>query len=169
MNNEYSRQEHMKRNVFKKLRWFCYTALALCVLWGILYFGNMIRSFMGIDEWPMSRIDWAEQGVLKISILALHSLSIIVMIALCITMLINTLRKIREDIVFPRNNEKLLFWLVLVDFVYHLSHTNLRILWDNQAVFHINYEIMLMPFLLLFFAFMYQIAADAVEENHLTI
>ena len=159
----------MKRNVFKKLRWFCYTALALCVLWGILYFGNMIRSFMGFDEWPMSRIDWAEQGVLKISIPALHSLSIIVMIALCITMLINTLRKIREDIVFPRNNEKLLFWLVLVDFVYHLSHTNLRILWDNQAVFHINYESMLMPFLLLFFAFMYQIAADAVEENHLTI
>lgn len=159
----------MKRNVFKKLRWFCYTALALCVIWGILYFVNIIRSIIGFDEWPLHRIDWTEQSVLKISLLTLHSLSIIVMIALCITMLFNTLRKIHENTVFPRNNEKLLYWLFLVDFVYHLSHTNLRILWDDQAVFHINYESFLMPFLILFFALMYQIAADAVEENHLTV
>ncbi len=79
------------------------------------------------------------------------------------------LKGLRENLAFPKTNIKMLFWFVLVDFVYHLSYTNLRVLWDNHAVFRFNYENFLIPFFLLFFAFMYKIAADAVEENNLTV
>jgi hypothetical protein len=59
--------------------------------------------------------------------------------------------------------------MALADFVYLLGFTNLPILWNDKVVFYLQHTNFVMPFLLFFFAFMYKVAADAVEENNLTI
>jgi hypothetical protein len=45
----------------------------------------------------------------------------------------------------------------------------LPVLWSDKDVFLLQHTNFVTPFLLLFFAFMYKVAADAVEENSLTI
>jgi hypothetical protein len=51
--------------------------------------------------------------------------------------------------------------------VYSLS--NLPNLWDDDVTFTLLHTNFVVPFLLLFFAFMYKVVADAVEENNLTV
>ena len=75
----------------------------------------------------------------------------------------------RENTVFPRSNEKLMFWVALADFIRLLGSANFKILWDDDVVLLIAPENFVTPFFLLFFAFMYKVAADAVEENNLTV
>ena len=91
------------------------------------------------------------------------------MVALCIKVVVNILKGIRENTVFPKNNVKLMFWMALADFVYMLGFTNLPVLWSDKSLFYLQHTNFVTPFLLLFFAFMYKVAADAVEENNLTI
>ena len=62
-----------------------------------------------------------------------------------------------------------MFWIALADFVYLLGFNNLHILWNDDVVFQLQHTNLVMPFFLLFFAFMYKVAADAVEENNLTV
>lgn len=159
----------LRNKTTRNLRWCCYIALALCVLWIVLFSVNIIRSLFGFDEWPLHCINWSENGSFKIGVFVVYTLSVVMMVAFCVKMVINMLKGLRENLAFPKTNIKLLFWFVLVDFVYHLSYSNLRVLWDNHAVFRLNYENFLIPFFLLFFAFMFKIAAEAVEENNLTV
>ncbi|MBQ8957363.1 MAG: hypothetical protein IJ057_02490 [Bacteroidales bacterium] len=49
------------------------------------------------------------------------------------------------------------------------GHTNIATLWDDNLVLALVPENLITPFFLLFFAFMYKVAADAVEENNLTV
>ncbi len=56
----------------------------------------------------------------------------------------------------------------LAFFIYLLCWTNEPVLFDDVA-FRLISDIFLIPFCILFFAFMYKVAADAVEENNLTI
>ena len=91
------------------------------------------------------------------------------MIGMWIKVVINILRGIKENSVFPQSNVRLLFWLALVFFVYILCWTNHVVLYQDNFVFEFQANNIIMPFFLLFFAFMYKVAADAVEENNLTI
>lgn len=91
------------------------------------------------------------------------------MIGLCVKAVINVMSGLREGVAFPKSNEKLMFWIALVDFFSLLGDANIAILWDNDLVLAIAPETLVTPFFLLFFAFMYKVAADAVEENNLTV
>ena len=91
------------------------------------------------------------------------------MIWLCVKAIFNTFKGLRENTVFPKSNVKLMFWIVLADFAYLLGFWNFQILWDDNLILALTDTIFITPFFLLFFAFMYKVAADAVEENNLTI
>ena len=84
-------------------------------------------------------------------------------------MVFNVLKGMRENMVFPKSNVKLLFWFVVSDFIFLLAYNNLHVLYSGLMEFHFNYSNFVTPFFLLFFAFMYKIAAEAVEENSLTV
>ena len=114
-------------------------------------------------------INWSENTAMKTIVLVCYLLGTLAMIALCVKAVFNVLKGIRENTVFPRSNEKLLFWIALADFIYLFGYWNLQVLWDNEAVLALTNNIFITPFFLLFFAFMYKVAADAVEENKLTI
>ena len=106
---------------------------------------------------------------MKVVVILCYVIGTIAMIGICVKVVINTMRGLREDNAFPRNNEKLLFWIGLVDFVRLFGAANVATLWDDNLVLALAPENFVTPFFLLFFAFMYKVAADAVEENNLTV
>ena len=159
----------MKDKTMKRIRICCYVAIGLCVAWGLLWFGNLILSAFGVSDYPLQWFDWTEHRAYKTTIFAVYSLSIAAMIVMCVKMVLNVLKGLNENTVFPKSNVKLLFWFVLVDFIYLLVFNNLRVLGSDQPTFMIQHNNFVIPFFLLFFAFMYKVAADAVEENNLTI
>ena len=158
----------MKDKTLKNIRLCCYVALAFCALWAVGTVCYLISDIRGHAPWR-SPIDWSQNTVVKILILTGYLLGTIAMITMCIKVVVNILKGVRENMVFPKSNVKLLFWMALVDFVYMLAYMNLPILWKDDLVFYLQHSNLVMPFLMLFFAFMYKVAADAVEENNLTI
>ena len=158
----------MKDKTIKNIRICCYVALVFCALWIVVMVNYLIADILGHGPWPKA-VDWSQNTAMKIVVLACCLLGAVAMIVLSIKMVLNILKGIRENTVFPKSNVKLLFWMAFVDFVYMLGFTNLPNLWDDDVVFTMLHNNFVMPFLLLFFAFMYKVAADAVEENNLTI
>ena len=156
----------MKDKTLKNIRICCYIALAFCIVWAVSSAINLAANLFGDDA---SSVDWSENTIVKVVIIVCYVLGTITMIALCIKAVFNTLKGLRENTVFPRSNEKLIFWIALADFIYLLGFGNLPILWNDDMVFYLQHTNFITPFFLLFFAFMYKVAADAVEENNLTI
>ncbi len=158
----------MKDKTQKSIRICCYVALAFCALWAGLMVNYLIADILGYGPWPKP-VDWSDNALAKALILACYLLGTVVMIILCVKVVFNILKGIRENTVFPKNNVKLLFWLALADFVYMLGFSNLLTLWQDDLIFKLQHTNFVTPFFLLFFAFMYKVAADAVEENNLTV
>ena len=158
----------MKDKTIKNIRICCYVALAFCLVWAGLMVNYLIIDLF-VDGVLPRPVDWSQNTVVKIMALVCYVLGTIAMVALCIKVVVNILKGIRENTVFPKNNVKLMFWMALADFVYMLGFTNLPVLWSDKSLFYLQHTNFVTPFLLLFFAFMYKVAADAVEENNLTI
>ena len=158
----------MNDKTLKNIRVCCYIALAVCGIWAVLAANNFIGILTGNTILPRV-VNWSHRGTMKIVYFALYVLSTLSQILLICFAVVNVLKGIRDNMVFPKSNVKLLFWLALVDFVYELCWTNLPILFDDRFVLQLVNTNFITPFFLLFFAFMYKVAADAVEENNLTV
>lgn len=158
----------MKDKTLKNICVCCYIALAVCGIWAVLAANNFIGILTGNTILPRV-VNWSYRGTMKIVYFALYVLSTLSQILLICFAVVNVLKGIRDNMVFPKSNVKLLFWLALVDFVYELCWTNLPIHFDDRFVLQLVNTNFVTPFFLLFFAFMYKVAADAVEENNLTI
>ena len=158
----------MKDKTIKNIRICCYVALLFCALWVAIMVNYLIADILGYGPWPKP-VDWSQNMMMKAAMLACCVLGSFAMIAMSVTAVVNVLKGIRENTVFPKNNVKLLFWMALADFVYMLGFNNLGVLWHDDVIFQLQHTNFVTPFFLLFFAFMYKVAADAVEENKLTI
>lgn len=158
----------MTNKTFKNIRICCYVALAFCFVWAGLMVNYLVIDLF-VDGVLPHPIDWSQNTAMKIAALACFALGTVAMIALCVKAVLNTLKGLRENTVFPKSNVKLMFWVALADFVYLLGYWNLQILWADDVIFQLQHTNFVTPFFLLFFAFMYKVAADAVEENNLTV
>ena len=96
-------------------------------------------------------------------------LSLAATVFLCVKAALNFLKGAREGVVFPQCNVKLFFWLALAYFAHRLLWGFHPFYFESDILFSIGHSIIVIPFCILFFAFMYKVAADAVEENNLTI
>ncbi len=158
----------MKDKTIKNIRLCCYVAMAICLIWTVVVAVGIIGDALGRGS-TVHPIDWSINKGVKIGVFVCFLVGMAGMVPLCLKVIYNTLKGLRENIVFPKCNVSLLFWMVLADFVYLFGFWNLQILWDENLVLALQPTNFIMPFFLLFFAFMYKVAADAVEENSLTI
>lgn len=158
----------MKDKTIKNIRLCCCIALAFCVVWAVYMLYYFFAVILCCSTSAHS-IDWSVNTTMRIIILVSYFLGNSAMVVLCIKVILNTFKGLRENTVFPKSNIKLMFWMALADFVYLLGFGNLSILWDENTMFQLQSTNFVSPFFLLFFAFMYKVAADAVEENNLTV
>ena len=157
----------MTSKTLKNIRICCFVALASCLVWAVSTLADSINLF---GSYASSHpVDWSQNTFVKVFIVFCYVAGTIAMISMCVKVVFNTLKGLREDDAFPKNNEKLMFWIGLVDFVRLFGAANVATLWDDNLVLALAPENFVTPFFLLFFAFMYKVAADAVEENKLTI
>ena len=168
LQNKQKIQEIMTIKTLKNIRICCFVALAFCLVWAVSIVANFIVNVFG-NAASSHPIDWSQNTFMKVVVILCYVIGTIAMIGICVKVVINTMRGLREDNAFPRNNEKLLFWIGLVDFVRLFGAANVATLWDDNLVLALAPENFVTPFFLLFFAFMYKVAADAVEENNLTV
>lgn len=158
----------MTNKTSKNIRICGFVAWAFCLVWAVSIMFNITSNMFG-GYASAHPIDWSKNAVMKAVVLICYVVGSVLMIAFCIKATLNIFKGLHENNVFPRSNEKLLFWIALVDFVRLFGTANLAILWDDGFVLLIAPENFITPFFLLFFAFMYKVAADAVEENNLTV
>ena len=158
----------MTNKTSKNIRVCCFVALAFCLVWAVSLVVNLTSNMFGSYA-SIHPIDWSKCTVIKSLVLICYVVGSVTMIALCVIVILNIFKGLRENTVFPRSNEKLLFWIVLADFIRLFGTANFEVLWDNNWVLAIASENFVVPFSLIFFAFMYKVAADAVEENNLTV
>ena len=158
----------MTEKTKKRIRFCCMIALVLCILWAafeVLYFIGIFTGWGVVNE----KVNWSTNSAVKVLFFILFLVSTIALIGLCCIIVLNIHEGMRELVAFPQNNVKLLFWFALADFIYMLCWTNQPILFQDEVAFCFAGSNLITPFFLLFFAFMYKVAADAVEENNLTI
>lgn len=158
----------MTKKTEKRINACCILALMLSILWAMYELLYLIGLFTG---WGVVRekVDWMTNSTVKWAIFVLYLFSMVSLVGLCFKIVVNIRAGMREYVAFPQNNVKLLFWFALADFIYRLSWANIPVLFQDDFALFFTGSILIMPFLLLFFAFMYKVAADAVEENNLTI
>ena len=158
-----------KQKTWKGIRVCSYVAIVLCVAWAVMLafvFIGLLTGKGGVDK----AIDWSQENTsAKAVLLVVDVLSAIATIGLCVLAALNFLISSREEIVFPQRNVKVFFWLVLSYFVHRLCWAMHPVYYDHEFSFTAGHSVFVIPFLLLFFAFMYKVAADAVEENNLTV
>ena len=158
----------MTKKTSKNIRLCCFMALAFCLVWAVSMVVNFTASLFGTNA-ALHPIDWTKNTFMKVVVVFCYVAGTIAMIGLCVKVVFNTLKGLRENIAFPRSNEKLMFWIALADFVYLFGRADFFLLWKDDVVLQLTHANFLSPFFLLFFAFMYKVAADAVEENSLTV
>lgn len=158
----------MNQKTWKGIRICCIVALAFCLVWAVSMVANFIVNVFG-NAASSHPIDWSQNTFMKVVVILCYVIGTIAMIGICVKIVFNTLKGLRENIAFPRSNEKLMFWIALADFVYLFGRADFSLLWKDDVVLQLTHTNFLSPFFLLFFAFMYKVAADAVEENNLTI
>ena len=158
----------MTKKTIKNIRICCFVALAFCLVWAVSMSVNFIVNLFGNNA-TLHPVDWSQNIFFKGVIIFCYVVGTIAMIGMCVKVVINTLKGLRENIAFPRSNEKLMFWIALADFVCLFGSADFFLLWEDDVVFRLTHTNFVTPFFLLFFAFMYKVAADAVEENNLTV
>ena len=156
------------QTTWKGIRICSYVTLVLCTAWALFYVFSFIGILTGKD--PMRQdVDWTQETILKVSFFVVDVLSLAVTVGLCVMAALNFLKGSRESVVFPKSNVKLFFWLALAYFIHRLCWANHPVYYRGEFVFGFAHTIVVIPFCILFFAFMYKVAADAVEENNLTV
>ena len=158
----------MTNKTSRNIKICSYVALTFCVVWAVSDIANFVAFIFGGNASSHS-IDWSQNTFMKVFIFFCYVAGTIALIGMCVKVVFNTLKGLRENIAFPRSNEKLMFWIALADFVYLFGRADFSLLWKDDVVLQLTHTNFLSPFFLLFFAFMYKVAADAVEENNLTV
>ena len=158
----------MSSKTSKNIRLCCFMALAFCLVWAVSMVVNFTASLFGTNA-ALHPIDWTKNTFMKVVAVFCYVVGTIALVTLCVMAVINTLKGLRKNIAFPRSNVKLLFWVALADFIYLFGYWNLQTLWNDDVVFQLQHTNFITPIFLLFIAFMYKVAADAVEENNLTV
>ena len=158
----------MKDRTLRNIYLCCYIALAFCIIWAASSVINFTNIMFG--KYASSHpIDWSVNTTMRIIVFICYLLGSVAMVILCVKAVFNILKGLRQNTVFPRSNDKLMFWIALANFIQLFGAWNLQILWNDDEVLAITDKNIVTPFFLFFFAFMYKVAADAVEENNLTI
>ena len=165
----------MKQKTFKSIRTVCIIALALCGIWALVMLGHFLTMslapkndfFAKMTGLPI--MDWGTHTTAKIVYFIIYVITTLAMIWLCVKILCNILKGIKEGVVFPKSNVKPFYWLALADFIYMAVNRNSTFLLYDAYSICFNHDNFTTPFIILILAMMYKIASQAVEENNLTI
>lgn len=166
----------MNKKMLGGLRRLCYVALFFCACWLAVL---CRRSYYALSDTSGSHVFFEGEGsAYMVTVFVLHALLSLALIALCVTFVVNVLRGIRRDDLFPRANVVLLRLGAVVVFCYAFVQDNLGQAFLNPAdvasgavrtALMLSDTPLVLTLLVVIFGQMYKIARELAVESELTV
>ena len=155
----------MKKNSTKSLKWLT----GVAVFFSLIAVARMTVQTLGFFYGRPQPAVWIEGlEVFQGSIAILRLLGGIVLFALLIAFLLNSIKGFNSGVLFPRKNISILFCAAAASFVFLFCNTNIDLVLGKR-VFQLDIQEILVPTIICAFAIMYKVARKVSEENSLTI
>lgn len=157
----------MKKRLQKSLTGIC---LFIILIGSTSVLVTVDQTFGYFGEPVEQAISWSEDIMaLQMAIVILRCVSLMAFFGCLLLFIINFVHSIKASQLFPRKSIPLLFVCAAVSFIYFLCNDNLHIVTSAERNFVITMESVIVPLVILVFAFMYKAAVQVSEENSLTI
>ena len=157
----------MEKNSAKSLKWLTGVVICFGMIALVMLGSQTLGFFFGTPV--AQKAVWLE-GVkaLQITIAILRFLGGIVLFGSIVAFMINSIKALKDGVLFPRMNIKLLFWAAGSAFVFLFCNTNVPMILGEE-IFELDFEEILVPAIICTFAILYRKAVQVSEENSLTI
>jgi hypothetical protein len=157
----------MKKRLQKSLTGIC---LFIILIGSVSVLVTVDQTFGYFGEPVEQAISWSEDIMaLQMAIVILRCVSLMAFFGCLLLFIINFVHSIKAGQLFPRKSIPQLFVCAAVSFIYFLCNDNLHIVTSAERNFVITMESVIVPLVILVFAFMYKAAVQVSEENSLTI
>jgi hypothetical protein len=157
----------MKKRLQKSLTGIC---LFIILIGSASVLVTVDQTFGYFGEPVEQAISWSEDIMaLQMAIVILRCVSLMAFFGCLLLFIINFVHSIKAGQLFPRKSIPRLFVCAAVSFIYFLCNDNLHIVTSAERNFVITMESVIVPLVILVFAFMYKAAVQVSEENSLTI
>ena len=161
----------MNENLAMTLRWLSYVALFFCAAWFVFL---CYQSYHQVFDTTGSHIHWeAKQNqVLFVSaVFILYFLLTLAMIGVCVAFILNTIRGIKNEELFPRKNIRLIFIAALLIFLQTVASDNLSqaFIVRGPGIISLTSNPFVQSLIVLIFGILYKMAHQVAAEHDLTV
>jgi len=153
------------------LKWLSYVALFFCAVWFVFL---CYQSYHQVFDTTGSHIHWeAKQNqVLFVSaVFILYFLLTLAMIGVCVAFILNTIRGIKNEELFPRKNIRLIFIAALLIFLQTVASDNLSqaFIVRGPGIISLTSNPFVQSLIVLIFGILYKMAHQVAAEHDLTV
>ena len=161
----------MNEKLAMTLRWLSYVALLFCAAWFVFL---CYQSYHQVFDTTGSHIHWeAKQNqVLFVSaVFILYFLLTLAMIGVCVAFILNTIRGIKNEELFPRKNIRLIFIAALLIFLQTVASDNLSqaFIVRGPSIISLTSNPFVQSLIVLIFGILYKMAHQVAAEHDLTV
>jgi cytochrome c biogenesis protein CcdA len=161
----------MNEKLTMTLKWLSYVALFFCVDWFVFL---CYQSYHQVFDTTGSHIHWeAKQNqVLFVSaVFILYFLLTLAMIGVCVAFILNTIRGIKNEELFPRKNIRLIFIAALLIFLQTVASDNLSqaFIVKGPGIISLTSNPFVQSLIVLIFGILYKMAHQVAAEHDLTV
>ena len=161
----------MNEKLTMTLKWLSYVALFFCFAWFVFL---CYQSYHQAIDTTGSHIHWeAKQNqVLFVSaVFILYFLLTLAMIGVCVAFILNTIRGIKNEELFPRKNIRLIFIAALLIFLQTVASDNLSqaFIVRGPGIISLTSNPFVQSLIVLIFGILYKMAHQVAAEHDLTV
>lgn len=157
----------MKRNTTKSMMAVAILIIIFCVLNALHAAVLGIAGIISPDEHGIVLME--EVKAVQISMIIGIVIGGVTFCGLMTTFIIKSIKAVRNGVLFPACNVRILYFSALALFVYRFCYGNTHILNGTDRNITLNIDDLVMPMIMVLFAMIYKIAVTVSEENSLTI
>ena len=161
----------MNEKLTMTLKWLSYVALFFCAAWFVFL---CYQSYHQVFDTTGNHIHWeAKQNqVLFVSaVFILYFLLTLAMIGVCVAFILNTIRGIKNEELFPRKNIRLIFIAALLIFLQTVASDNLSqaFIVRGPGIISLTSNPFVQSLIVLIFGILYKMAHQVAAEHDLTV
>lgn len=157
----------MEKNSTKSLKWLSAVVIFLCILNAVHAVVQGIGCMVSPEEYGAVWFDDAK--VLQIMILTGRMLGGIMLSLLMTAFIFNSLKSLKNGILFPWCNVGILYASAVSYFVYTFCNSNIVIVAGVERNILLNADDLMVSLIIVIFAVIYKVAVKVSMENSLTI
>lgn len=157
----------MKQNSIKSITAISIAIMAFCGLSALLV---IVQGFVGFVSPEQVGVVWSdEMKAFQLFIATGRMLGGALFFGLITAFLVKTIKGLKNGILFPASNVRILYFCSLVLFLYNFCYNNVGILTGSSSNLLLDTDDIAISLILVVFAMIYKIAVRISDENSLTI